>query len=216
MKNVTTNTDTQGLAAYTDAQLQAELVSRKSATQNTHADVYERAGCSGEKQRQQLDLFFDGVRRNVSITKMSTRGNGEFISGNVKNFARKLGNLSGVHEILGMATPTFTSAHAEGLATFVGNEPDALGVCRDYLRMRKDAGTGFTTKLFLEQVGTYEGKPFGVVVKDDKVGTRYIIGALRKDNAQAFKQTSPFYKSVDKATKGQRMKVDYLVFDPQG
>ena len=212
MKNVTTNTDTQGLAAYTDAQLQAELVSRKSATQNTHADVYERAGCSGEKQRQQLDLFFDGVRRNVSITKMSTRGNGEFISGNVKNFARKLGNLSGVHEILGMATPT----HLPVVQGVVVDEPDALSVCRDYLRMRKDAGTGFTTKLFLEQVGTYEGKPFGVVVKDDKVGTRYIIGALRKKNAQAFKQTSPFYKSVDKATKGQRMKVDYLVFDPQG
>ena len=212
MKNVTTNTDTQGLAAYTDAQLQAELVSRKSATQNTHADVYERAGCSGEKQRQQLDLFFDGVRRNVSITKMSTRGNGEFISGNVKNFARKLGNLSGVHEILGMATPT----HLPMAKAVVVDEPDALSVCRDYLRMRKDAGTGFTTKLFLEQVGTYEGKAFGVVVKDDKVGTRYIIGALRKKDAQAFKQTSPFYKSVDKATKGQRMKVDYLVFDPQG
>ena len=98
----------------------------------------------------------------------------------------------------------------------VVDEPDALSVCRDYLRMRKDAGTGFTTKLFLEQVGTYEGKAFWVVVKDDKVGTRYIIGALRKDNAQAFKHSSPFYKSVDKATKGQRMKVDYLVFDPQG
>lgn len=212
MKNVTTNTDTQGLAGYTDAQLQAELVSRKSATQNTYADVYERAGCSGEKQRKQLDRFFDGVRRNVSITKMSTRGNGEFISGNVKNFARKLGNLSGVHEILGMATPT----HLPVVQGVVVDEPDALSVCRDYLRMRKDAGTGFTTKLFLEQVGTYEGKPFGVVVKDDKVGTRYIIGALRKKNAQAFKQSSPFYKSVDKATKGQRMKVDYLVFDPQG
>ena len=209
---MTTNTDTQGLAAYTDAQLQAELVSRKSATQNTYADVYERAGCSGEKQRKQLDLFFDGVRRNVSITKMSTRGNGEFISGNVKNFARKLGNLSGVHEILGMATPT----HIPVVQGVVVDEPDALSVCRDYLRMRKDAGTGFTTKLFLEQVGTYEGKPFGVVVKDDKVGTRYIIGALRKKDAQAFKQTSPFYKNVDKATKGQRMKVDYLVFDPQG
>ena len=211
MKNVTTNTDTQGLAGYTDAQLQAELVSRKSATQNTYADVYERAGCSGEKQRKQLDRFFDGVRRNVSITKMSTRGNGEFISGNVKNFARKLGNLSGVHEILGMSTNVMPVVQG-----VVVDEPDALSVCRDYLRMRKDAGTGFTTKLFLEQIGTYEGKPFGVVVKDDKVGTRYIIGALRKDDAQAFKQSSPFYKSVDKATKGQRMKVDYLVFDPQG
>jgi len=209
---VTTNTDTQGLAGYTDAQLQAELVSRKSATQDTYADVYERAGCSGEKQRKQLDRFFDGVRRSVSITKMSTRGNGEFISGNVKNFARKLGNLSGVHEILGMTTPT----HLPVVQAVVVDEPDALSVCRDYLRMRKDAGTGFTTKLFLEQVGTYEGKAFGVVVKDDKVGTRYIIGALRKKDAQAFKQTSPFYKSVDKATKGQRMKVDYLVFDPQG
>tara|TARA_R100001443_G_scaffold20497_4_gene32495 strand:- start:875 stop:1513 length:639 start_codon:yes stop_codon:yes gene_type:complete len=212
VKNVTTNTDTQGLAGYTDAQLQAELVSRKSATQDTYADVYERAGCSGEKQRKQLDRFFDGVRRSVSITKMSTRGNGEFISGNVKNFARKLGNLSGVHEILGMTTPT----HLPVVQAVVVDEPDALSVCRDYLRMRKDAGTGFTTKLFLEQVGTYEGKAFGVVVKDDKVGTRYIIGALRKKDAQAFKQTSPFYKSVDKATKGQRMKVDYLVFDPQG
>ena len=209
---MTTNTDTQGLAGYTDAQLQAELVSRKSATQDTYADVYERAGCSGEKQRKQLDRFFDGVRRSVSITKMSTRGNGEFISGNVKNFARKLGNLSGVHEILGMATPT----HLPVVQAVVVDEPDALSICRDYLRMRKDAGTGFTTKLFLEQVGTYEGKAFGVVVKDDKVGTRYIIGALRKKDAQAFKQTSPFYKSVDKATKGQRMKVDYLVFDPQG
>mgnify|MGYP003131674557 FL=1 len=209
---MTTNTDTQGLAGYTDAQLQAELVSRKSATQDTYADVYERAGCSGEKQRKQLDRFFDGVRRSVSITKMSTRGNGEFISGNVKNFARKLGNLSGVHEILGMTTPT----HLPVVQAVVVDEPDALSVCRDYLRMRKDAGTGFTTKLFLEQVGTYEGKAFGVVVKDDKVGTRYIIGALRKKDAQAFKQTSPFYKSVDKATKGQRMKVDYLVFDPQG
>ena len=208
---MTTNTDTQGLAGYTDAQLQAELVSRKSATQNTYADVYERAGCSGEKQRKQLDRFFDGVRRSVSITKMSTRGNGEFISGNVKNFARKLGNLSGVHEILGMSTTVMPVVQG-----VVVDEPDALSVCRDYLRMRKDAGTGFTTKLFLEQVGTYEGKAFGVVVKDDKVGTRYIIGALRKDNAQAFKQSSPFYKSVDKATKGQRMKVDYLVFDPQG
>jgi hypothetical protein len=220
VKNVTTNTDTQGLAGYTDAQLQAELVSRKSATQNTHADVYERAGCSGEKQRKQLDRFLVGVRRGVSITKMSTRGNDEFISGNVKNFARKLGNLSGVYEILGMATPTHIpvvqGVVIEEPAKFHVDKADALSVCRNYLRMRKDTGTGFTTKMFLEQVGTYEGKPFGVVVKDDKVGTRYIIGALRKDDAQAFKQTSPFYKSVDKATKGQRMKVDSLVFDPQG
>jgi len=203
VRNVKQHNNTQGLGAYTDAQLKAELESRKSAT---HGDVYERAGCSDDEHREQLDAFFEGVSRGVSITAMSTRGNPEFISGNVKNYSRKLGNLTGVREILGM------SEHVED----IGDEPDALSVCREYLQSRKDGGTGFTTRMFLEQIGTYKGKPFGVVVKDDNVGTRYVIGALRKDDPQAFKHTTAVYRNVEKATKGQRMKVDYLVFDPVG
>ena len=96
------------------------------------------------------------------------------------------------------------------------SEITALDVCREYLQSRKDAGTGFQTRMFLEQTGTYDGNPFGIVVKDAKVGTRYAIGALRKDEPQAFKQTTSVYRNVDKATKGQRMKVAILVFDPVG
>ena len=197
--------NTQGLSTYTDDELKAELDSRKSAT---YDDVYERAGVSEGNETMFDDVVYAICEEDLSITEVSTPDRAGYITGNAKNWVRNLGGIRAFKEM----------HSARGWAHTVPEEREitALDVCREYLQSRKDAGTGFTTRMFLEQIGTYEGKPFGVVVKDDNVGTRYVIGALRKDEPQAFKQTTRVYKNVDKATKGQRMKVDYLVFDPVG
>jgi len=201
--NVKTNTDTQKLEHIPTRMLKAELERRDNG--RTYADVYERCGVSDEHRHLFDEVVYAICTEDMSITEVSTPDRAGFIHGNAKNWVRNAGNLRGFKELCGSHTPTN-----------IGDEPDALSVCREYLQSRKDGGTGFTTRMFLEQIGTYKGKPFGVVVKEDNVGTRYVIGALRKDDPQAFKQSSPFYKQVDKATKGQRMKVDYLVFDPVG
>lgn len=181
--------------------LQAELDSRKSATQT----VYERAGCLEDTHCEQLDMFFDGVKRGVSITKMSTRGNPEFISGNVKNYARKLGNLSGVREILGMSRATVPTPTSVDVPEMVGK----------YLRERGETTSAFRTQLFLVETGSYKGNPFGIIVKPN--GMRYAVGNLVGKGVQAFKQTSRPYKNVDKATKGQRAKFgnSVVVYDPE-
>ena len=186
--------------------LQAELDSRKSATPVT-TSVYERAGCLGETQREQLDMFLDGIKRNVSITKMSTRGNPEFISGNVKNYARKLGNLAGCREIVGLTSTNYPSITISAQNTSV---PEMVA---RYFEERRLGGTGFRTEVTLVQTGTYEGNPFGIVVKPN--GIRYAVGKLKSDKVQAFKDSHPHYKHVDKATKGHRARMDgLLVFDP--
>jgi hypothetical protein len=185
---------------------QAELDSRKSATPVT-TSVYERAGCLGETQREQLDMFLDGIKRNVSITKMSTRGNPEFISGNVKNYARKLGNLAGCREIVGLTSTNYPSITISAQNTSV---PEMVA---RYFEERRLGGTGFRTEVTLVQTGTYEGNPFGIVVKPN--GIRYAVGKLKSDKVQAFKDSHPHYKHVDKATKGHRARMDgLLVFDP--
>ena len=186
--------------------LQAELDSRKSATPVT-TSVYERAGCLGDTQREQLDMFLDGIKRNVSITKMSTRGNPEFISGNVKNYARKLGNLAGCREIVGLTSTNYPSITISAQNTSV---PEMVA---RYFEERRLGGTGFRTEVTLVQTGTYEGNPFGIVVKPN--GIRYAVGKLKSDKVQAFKDSHPHYKHVDKATKGHRARMDgLLVFDP--
>ena len=187
--------------------LQAELDSRKSATPT---DVYVRAGCLEDKHRDQLDAFFDGVIRHVSITAMSTRGNPEFVSGNVKNYCRKLGNLAGVREILGLTSTDYPTIEIP-----VANTSVPESICKAYLRSRRDGGTGFTTKLTMVETGTYKGNPFGIVEKPN--GSRWVIGQVTKlDRVVAVPMARGAYKSVEKATKGQRMVCDIPVFDPQG
>ena len=187
--------------------LQAELDSRKSATQEEPATVYTRAGCLGDKQCKQLDAFLDGIRRDVSITKMSTKGNPEFISGNCKNWARKLGNLAGCREIVGRTSTNYPTITISAQNTSV---PEMVA---RYFEERRLGGTGFRTDLTLVQTGTYKGNPFGVVVKPN--GRRYIVGAVKSDKVQAFRDTHPHYRHVDKATKGHRARMDgLLVFDP--
>ena len=206
VRNVKQHNNTRGLGAYTTDMLEAELESRKSAT---HTSVYERAGVSEGNEHLFDDVCYAICTEGLSITEVSTPERAGYITGNAKNWVRNLGGLSAFKDMFVYDMASTPLGVAE-------REVTALDVCRDYLQSRKDAGTGFTTRMFLEQIGTYEGKPFGVVVKDDNVGTRYVIGALRKDEPQAFKHTTRVYKNVDKATKGQRMKVDYLVFDPVG
>ena len=204
MKNVKQHT-TQELENARSV-IQAELDSRKSATPVT-TSVYERAGCLGETQREQLDMFLDGIKRGVSITKMSTRGNDEFISGNVKNYARKLGNLAGCREIVGLTSTNYPSITISAQNTSV---PEMVA---RYFEERRLGGTGFRTEVTLVQTGTYEGNPFGIVVKPN--GIRYAVGKLKSDKVQAFKDSHPHYKHVDKATKGHHARMDgLLVFDP--
>jgi hypothetical protein len=152
-------------------------------------------------------MFLDGIKRNVSITKMSTRGNPEFISGNVKNYARKLGNLAGCREIVGLTSTNYPSITISAQNTSV---PEMVA---RYFEERRLGGTGFRTEVTLVQTGTYEGNPFGIVVKPN--GIRYAVGKLKSDKVQAFKDSHPHYKHVDKATKGHRARMDgLLVFDP--
>jgi len=193
--NVNKHTNTQGLKHVSTRVLEAELESRKSATQRAQT-VYERAGCLEETHCEQLDMFFDGISRDVSITAMSTRGNPEFISGNVKNYARKLGNLTGVREILGISPVTATVPTPTSI--------DVPEMVTKYLSERGQTSSAFRTQMFLVEVGTHKGNPFGIVVKPN--GSRYAIGNLVGKGVQAFKQTSRPYKNVDKATKGHRAK----------
>ena len=206
VRNVKQHNNTQGLSTYTDDELKAELDSRKSAT---HTSVYERAGVSEGNEQMFDDVCYAICTEGLSITEVSTPERAGYITGNAKNWVRNLGGLSAFKDMFVYDMASTPLGVAE-------RDKTALDVCREYLQSRKDANKGFTTRMFLEQIGTYKGKPFGIVVKDDNKGTRYAIGALRKDAPQAFKHSSPFYKQVDKATKGQRMKVDYLVFDPVG
>ena len=189
--------------------LQAELDSRRKSA--TPTDVYVRAGCLEDKHRDQLDAFFDGVIRDVSITAMSTRGNPEFISGNVKNYCRKLGNLAGVREILGLTSTDYPTIEIPTANTSV---PEAI--CKAYLRSRRDGGTGFTTKMTMVETGTYKGNPFGIVQKPN--GARWVIGQVvaKLDKVVAVPMTRGTYRNVDKETKGQRMVCNIPVFDPQG
>ena len=211
VRNVKQHNNTQGLESYTTTQLKAELESRKSAT-HVDGDVYERAGVSEGNEQMFDDVVYAICEEDLSITEVSTPGRAGYITGNAKNWVRNLGGISAFKEMHSARGWEHTWPSIEipmpvqnmEIPTFVS----------DYFTERGKTTSAFRTQVFLVETGSHDGKPFGVVVKPN--GTRYVVGKLKQDKVQAFKDTTPVYKSVDKATKGQRMKVEILVFDPVG
>tara|TARA_R110002167_G_C12479339_1_gene634427 strand:+ start:200 stop:832 length:633 start_codon:yes stop_codon:yes gene_type:complete len=194
--------------------LQAELASRKSAT---HTSVYDRAGVRDEHRDLFDDVVYAICEDNMSITEVSTPSRAGFIHGNAKNWVRNLGNLSAFKATCGNHTNRVLTKWASDEPSLieVSNVDIPEHICKLYLQSRKDGGSGFTTKLTMVEVGTYEGNPFGIVQKPN--GARWAIGNITNaDKVVAVPMQRGLYKSVDKATKGQRQTCDILVFDPLG
>ena len=199
VRNVKQQHNTQGLESYTNTQLEAELESRKSAT---HEDVYESLRVDDSNRDT-----FDKVQYAICVEKKAVRNVSDpdhehYITGSAKNWVANAGGLRAFKELFTVGTHSAVSV-------------DIPTMVSDYLHERGQTPSAFRTQMFLVETGTFDNIPFGVVVKPN--GTRYVVGdLLGKGKVQSFKHTSRPYKNVDTATKGQRAKVEILVFDPVG
>jgi len=202
--NVKKHTNTQGLEHVSTRDLEAELESRKSAT--PHTDVYTRCGVRDEHR----DLF-DAVvyaicTEGESITEVSTPGRAGFIHGNAKNWVRDGGNLAGFKAMFSAGNGTIPLPTNIGERTSVktgrmrvktvkANVPPYL---RKYLRECADAGKGFCSKVICEDIGKYQGVDFARIRVGQK---RYVVGKLKTEKVQRFKETTYVYRNVDRESK---------------
>jgi hypothetical protein len=144
---------------------------------------------------------------------VSTPGREGYIVGTAKNWVANAGGLRKFKALFGQGVTPFVATEPSGHKSYAVNVPEEI--CKAYLQSRKEADKGFTTKLTMVETGSYKGKPFGIVQKPS--GARWAIGVLTKEKRTvAVPMGRLLYRTIDKATKGQRMTCEVPVFDPQG
>ena len=139
----------------------------------------------------------DALLNGKAVRNVSNPEHVDYVTGSAKNWVANAGGLRAFKDLV--------VEHRAGLTEpLQSSSIDVPAMCADYYERRRGSPTAFVTNVYLVETGTYNGHKFGRCINDN--GRAYFVGDFGK-GVKAYKAPSPSYRRVDKATKGNRIKL---------
>jgi len=152
-----------------------------------------------DSNHQTFEYVCDALLEGKAVRNVSNPEHVDYVTGSAKNWVANAGGLGAFKALVRTHRATATK-----LPELQASSVDVPAMCADYYERRRGSRTAFVTNVFLVETGTYKGHQFGRCINDN--GRAYFVGDFG-DGVKAYKAPSPSYRRVDKATKGNRIKL---------
>ena len=206
----------QALMSLVREHMSVSAESSKTVNKGTLRDVCRVDDSNHETFEYVCDAILDGK----AVRNISNPEHVDYVTGSAKNWVANAGGLATFKALVHQERHT-AEYHNEYIDERFGDNyvptvevanVDIPTMVSNYFESRRDSPSAFVTNVFLTETGSYEAQPFGICQNSN--GRRYVGGDFGKGKVKAFREHTGFFRKVDKATKGQRMKDDYLVYEP--
>lgn len=203
----------QALMSLVREHMSVSAVSSTTVNKGNLLDVCRVDDSNHETFEYVCDAILDGK----AVRNISNPEHDDYVTGSAKNWVANAGGLASFKALVHQERHTAVY-HDEYIEQKFGENivevvnVDIPTMVSNYFESRRDSPSAFVTDVFLTETGSHDGQPFGICQNSN--GRRYVVGDFGKGKVKAFREHTGFYRKIDKATKGQRMKVDFLVYEP--
>ena len=173
-------------------------VSEVSSTTVSNEEIHDVCRVD-DSNLEAFEYVCDALLDGKAVRNVSNPEHVDYVTGSAKNWVANAGGLSAFKKL--------ARGHRDGVTVtpqLQASSIDVPSMCADYYERRRGSQTAFVTNVFLVETGTYKGHQFGKCINDN--GRAYFVGDFGK-GVKAYKAPSPSYRRVDKATKGNRIKL---------
>ena len=198
----------QALMSLVKKHMSVSAVSSTTVNKDTLLDVCRVDDSNHETFEYVCDSILDGK----AVRNISNPEHDDYVTGSAKNWVANAGGLEKfkalVHEERHTAEYNdvyIDEKFGDNYVPFTTETVDVPLMASNYFESRRGSSSAFVTNVFLIESGRFEEHQFGICVNGN--GRRYVVGDFGKGKVKAFREHTGMYRKIDKATKGNRMKL---------